>query len=140
VITREQIVAEARAWIGTRYQHQACLKGVATDCIGLIAGVARELELPEAAAYLATPEFRHYGRLPDPKMLLRACAQFLERKETPEPGDVLLMSFTGEPSHFAIFTGDSIIHAWTQRRKVCEHTLDDTWLARIVGVYGLRGI
>src|SRR3954451_5564191 len=41
VITRTAIVAEARAWIGTRYRHQASLKGVGCDCLGLVRGVWR---------------------------------------------------------------------------------------------------
>ena len=40
-ITRDAIVAEARAWIGTPYRHQASLKGVGCDCLGLVRGVWR---------------------------------------------------------------------------------------------------
>ncbi|GBU17330.1 MULTISPECIES: peptidase P60 [Methylobacterium] len=36
-----RIVAEARAWIGTPYRHQASLKGVGCDCLGLVRGVWR---------------------------------------------------------------------------------------------------
>ena len=36
------IVALARGWIGTPYQHQASLKGVGCDCLGLLRGVWRE--------------------------------------------------------------------------------------------------
>jgi NlpC/P60 family putative phage cell wall peptidase len=35
------ILEEARSWIGTPYQHQASLKGVGCDCIGLVRGVWR---------------------------------------------------------------------------------------------------
>ena len=43
------VVAEARSWIGTPYQHQASLKGVGCDCLGLVRGVWRALygEEPE---------------------------------------------------------------------------------------------
>src|SRR4051812_32701629 len=41
VLTRAAIVAEARDWIGTRYRHQASLKGVGCDCLGLVRGVWR---------------------------------------------------------------------------------------------------
>ena len=45
------IVRVARSWIGTPYRHQASLKGVGTDCLGLVRGVWRETlgEEPEAA-------------------------------------------------------------------------------------------
>ena len=35
-LIRETIIAEARAWIGTPYHHQAALKGVGCDCLGQI--------------------------------------------------------------------------------------------------------
>ena len=42
-------LAIARAWIGTPYVHQASLKGVGCDCLGLLRGIWRELygEEPE---------------------------------------------------------------------------------------------
>ena len=35
------MVAEARAWIGTPYVHQASVRGGGTDCLGLLRGVWR---------------------------------------------------------------------------------------------------
>ena len=35
---RLHIVALARAWIGTPYHHQASVRGVGTDCVGLVRG------------------------------------------------------------------------------------------------------
>ena len=45
------VVTAARAWIGTPYVHQASVKGVGCDCLGLLRGVWRELHgaEPEAA-------------------------------------------------------------------------------------------
>ncbi len=37
-----RIVAAARGWIGTPYLHQASLKGVGCDCLGLLRGLYRE--------------------------------------------------------------------------------------------------
>ena len=36
----EAVIAAARGWIGTPYLHQASLKGVGTDCLGLVRGVS----------------------------------------------------------------------------------------------------
>ena len=36
-------VASARGWLGTPYHHQASLKGVGCDCLGLLRGVWREV-------------------------------------------------------------------------------------------------
>lgn len=45
----EQIVEIARSWIGTPYVHQASVKQVGCDCLGLLRGIWRELygEEPE---------------------------------------------------------------------------------------------
>lgn len=40
---RSDIVAAARGWLGTPYVHQASLKGVGCDCLGLVRGVWREV-------------------------------------------------------------------------------------------------
>src|SRR3954471_15930717 len=43
MMTRSLIVAETRGWIGTPYRHQASLRGVGCDCLGLVRGVWREV-------------------------------------------------------------------------------------------------
>ena len=48
--TRPRIVALARDWLGTPYHHQASLRGVGTDCVGLVRGIWRELYGTEAEA------------------------------------------------------------------------------------------
>src|SRR5690242_12458263 len=53
--TRTRIIAEARAFIGTPYRHQASLKGVGCDCLGLVRGVWR-------AVYGDEPEQRRPTR------------------------------------------------------------------------------
>jgi hypothetical protein len=42
-------VREARTWIGTPYRHQASVKGVGADCLGLVRGIWREVIGPEPA-------------------------------------------------------------------------------------------
>ena len=105
-----EIVAAARAWLGTPWRHQGRLKGVAVDCGGLILGVGKELGLLDF-------DTRAYGRIPDGQHLRALCEQHLVAKAVIEvvPGDVLLMRFTRHPQHLAI-AGDrgepfSLIHA-----------------------------
>ena len=50
MVTREAIVTAARGWLGTPYHHQASVKGVGSDCLGLIRGIWRELYGPEPEA------------------------------------------------------------------------------------------
>ena len=138
---RADVVNAARGWLGTRWHHQASLRGVGADCIGLIVGVARELGIPEAAQFDASQEIRGYGRQPDPEMLLRACDELLAPCEHPVAGDILLFRFASEPQHFGIMSAsDYFIHAYAQGRKVVENRINDMWRARIVGAYAYRGI
>ena len=61
-MTQHPITVLARGWLGTPYQHQASLKGVGCDCLGLVRGIWREAfgaepEVPPAYA----PDWRKQG-------------------------------------------------------------------------------
>jgi NlpC/P60 family putative phage cell wall peptidase len=145
VISRAAIVAEARSWLNTSWLHQASVKGVGCDCIGLVAGVARELGIDGAADYDAAIEVRGYGRSPDPEMLTAAADRFLVRiaDDAAKPGDILVMRFTQDPQHFALIAAVypwRILHAYAQARRVVEHALDNVWRARVMRAYRYRGI
>ena len=43
-MTRADIVAAARRWVGTPYVHQASLIHVGCDCLGLVRGVWRDVD------------------------------------------------------------------------------------------------
>lgn len=143
MITREAIIAEARAWLGTPWRHQASVKDVGCDCIGLVAGVGQALGIPEAVRFRADPRFRGYGRTPEPNMLRAALAEYLNVADDWRVGDILLMRHEKqpEPHHFGFLSAPSyMIHAYAQARKVVENRIDDTWRRRIVGAYRFRGI
>ena len=142
---RGDIIIAARGWIGTRWQHQACTRGLATDCIGFVAGVADELGSPEARAFMENPAWRSYDKQPNPAMLLRIAAELLDPMEScdAQPGDILLMRFNAGPQHFAFLSAsapDYMIHAYAGARRVVEHGIDYVWRRRIVGAYALRGV
>lgn len=144
MVSRAQVVAEARTWIGTRWLHQASLKGVGCDCIGLVAGVARELGISGAAEFFATPALRSYGRSPEP-LLIAACDALLDAVpiSDAEPGDVLVMKFETEPQHFGILSAldpPYMLHALAHARRVTEHRIDKVWGTRIVRAYRFRGV
>jgi len=141
MITRAAIVTEARRWLGTPWKHQASLRGVGTDCIGLVAGVARELGMDAAEAFERAREYHGYGREPDPRLIALGCASFLDPADAPaRAGDVLVLRFRTEPQHFALVTERGIIHAYAQARRVVEHRIDPMWAARVVSAWSFRGI
>ena len=129
------IIAAARECIGTPFQHQGRICGLALDCAGVILHVARRLGLEsvEPAGYARSPS--------NGALEAAADAQpYFERVFDKQPGDVLMMRFTGEPQHVGIFTGENIIHGYESIGKVVEHRLDHRWEARIVRVYRFKGM
>lgn len=143
-MTRDEVIAEARSWKGTKWVHQASCKGAGADCLGFGAGVAAACGSAEAARFLATPDLRNYGRHPDPAMLFAGCDDMMDRIPLADalPGDVLVFNCGKHPMHFGFLAPNNrLIHNWlVARRGVVEHQLDDGWRARIVRVYRLRGI
>lgn len=139
------IVAEARAWLGTPWHHQAPLKGVGCDCTGLVRGVINAFRpLP--------PELQQmdYARTPDGVTLLRLCREHLHEVAIADiqPGDVLAFRYARDPQHMAVAAdyvhgGLSMIHALDQRGRavgnsagrVVEHRIDEVWRRRIVAAF-----
>ncbi|MFM9860734.1 NlpC/P60 family protein [Pseudoxanthobacter sp. M-2] len=87
---RGAIVAEARAWMGTPYRHQASLKGVGCDCLGLVRGVWRALlgEEPERVPGYT----RDWSEAGGAEALAEAGRRHLVEIDpaTARPGDVLV--------------------------------------------------
>lgn len=138
-LERSAIILAARALIGTPFQHQGRLAGVACDCIGLPVLVAR------AVGYLADIPPADYARRPDGIRLQQALYDHLDYHDGPPlPGDVVLMTWRKMPMHVAI-VGDlcqpfSLIHALAEAGAVVEHIADETWLRRILASYAFRGV
>lgn len=148
MVTRTQVIAEARQWLGTRFHHQGHAKGVGCDCAGLVGGVCVALGLLPADFWETQfARFAGYGRQPHAGLLEAGCAAFLEpvHADSIQLADVLLFRFEAEPQHVG-FVGDyvhggfSVIHSLSTERKVVEHRLDSLWLSRVTGAYQIRGI
>lgn len=114
----ERIVAEARGWLGTPYRHQASLKGVGCDCLGLVRGVWRGLYGPEPEA--APPYAASWAESAAGDPLAEAARRHLVPVEGPlaayaaRAGDVLLFAFRAHlpARHCAIAGGPAtMIHA-----------------------------
>ena len=138
----ERIVAAARGWIGTRFHHQGRSRN-GVDCLGLLVGVARELELQSTqGALLVKSDVQDYGHIPDGKKLRATLGGLMQevQGDAMQAGDVLLMRFEREPQHLAIVSdhpqgGLGIIHAYAAARKVVEQRLDALWKSRVISIY-----
>jgi NlpC/P60 family putative phage cell wall peptidase len=126
---RHRIVAEARSWIATPYHHQASLKGVGCDCLGLVRGVWRALIGPEPEATGAySPDWAE-------ALGIERLAVAAGRHMTAVPvtaagcGDVVLFRWRDElpAKHAAILTGEgTFIHAYSGA-AVCESPYGSWW-------------
>ena len=132
-----RIVQAARGWIGTPYRHQASVKGVGADCLGLLRGVWREVCGPEPEGTPAyTPDWAEpSGR----EALFDAACRWLVRKAAADvaAGDVVLFRMTdgGIAKHLGL-VGDvgpqpTFIHAYSGH-GVVENSLSAPWARRIV--------
>lgn len=145
MITREQIVIEARTWMGTRWHHQGRVKGVGVDCVGFVGGVAVAMGLGvEARSAPEAIPYKCYGRDPT-SLFMRGCNEYMDKIDIKQAGvgDVLTFVFERDPQHLALITSVEpmyIIHAHAAVRKVVEHQLDDVWQRRVHAAYRLRGV
>jgi NlpC/P60 family putative phage cell wall peptidase len=136
------VVAAAQGWLGTPYRHQASLKGVGTDCLGLVRGVWREVigAEPEAVpAYSASWAEAGAG-----EMLADAGFRHLVAQTglVFAPGDVLLFRWRAgyAAKHAGIATArNRMIHA-QQGAVVSEVSLEGWWLRHLAHVFRFPGV
>lgn len=139
------VVAEARAWIGTPYVHQASTRGAGTDCLGLIRGVWRALKGDEPEPVPAyTPD---WGEAGSDELLARVAARHLRRvapRTALAPGQVLLfrMQRGAVAKHLGIVAeageSPSFVHAY-DRHGVVESPLSQPWRMRIAARFTFPG-
>lgn len=142
--TQARVLAVARGWLGTPYQHQASLRGVGCDCLGLLRGVWREVVGPEPEPL---PPYRpDWAEVGVEETLLRAARRWLVPIEVKDagPGDVLLfrMTETSAVKHCGISSAaptasdphPRMIHAYWGR-AVVESWIVPWWRGRIAAAF-----
>lgn len=136
------IVKQARTWLGTPFHHQARLKGVGCDCLGLVVGVVDELGLKDKdGVKLAAYDEVTYSKEPDGEYLTQKLVGLLDEVPPADmrAGDLALFKVRENPQHLAIITdyegGLGMIHCFAPARRVVEHRLDDDWRSRLLKVF-----
>jgi hypothetical protein len=155
-VTSGDFLREARSWIGTRYVHQGRVKRNehnlgGCDCLGLLIGVVRELRMlsdvvdaqgERIPLYL----FDHavYGERPNGSLFKQKITEHL--KEVPKDalsiGDIALFLIQDNPQHVALIADGPhslhMLHCHGRSGRVAEHTLDESWRAKIDAVYRFK--
>lgn len=130
------MIAAARGWLGTPYQHQASLKGGGCDCLGLIRGVWRELvgEEPEPVPPYSA-DWAEVRPRETPDAFAEAGRRWLREIRICDagPGAVVLFRWrkSSPAKHAGILTAaDKLIHAY-ERVGVIESPLVPAWQHRL---------
>ena len=141
-LTRAAIVTEARSWIGTRYRHQASLKGVGCDCLGLVRGVWRNCigDEPEAPP----PYAADWAEATGAEALAEAALRHLRPIAIDgfAAGDVLLFrwrdGWVAKHAAIAVST-ERMIHAH-DGAAVCEVAIAPWWRRRLAFAFRFPGV
>ena len=148
MVHNEEVIKTARSWIGTRFHHQGRVKKFGdnkggVDCIGLIIGVAQELDIKIGGHKAAELDVNGYAKIPQGDDLLLAFELHLApvSPEHARLADILMFRFDKNPQHVA-FLGEkngtkTLIHSYLQARGVVEHRYDERWQERAVAGFRL---
>lgn len=137
-----QIAECAREWIGTPYHHQASLKGVGCDCLGLLRGVYREMIGPEPAqAPNYSPGWDEVAR---DEIMLKTFNEHMSPRPIDLRGPGLCLLFrmrrNAVAKHCGIMTSEThFVHSHSGRGTV-EIELNEWWSGLLVGVFAFPGI
>ncbi|MGQ0671666.1 MAG: NlpC/P60 family protein [Hyphomicrobium sp.] len=137
----DDVVRLARGWIGTPYHHQASVKGVGADCLGLVRGVWREL-------YGFDPETtldytRDWAEATGRETMLDGARQHLVElpRASAGAGDVLVFRLgPGKVAkHAAVLATDAtFVHAM-EGSPASEVSLAPWWRRRIAATFSFPG-
>lgn len=146
-----KIATAARSWVGTPYQHQAQLRLVGVDCVGVILGTGKIAGFMDPATTdAAFKAFDGYSRVPNPRRMRQGMEIFLELADVapdalePPEGSIAWFQWRPElPMHLAVigrFQGRvTMIHAYALSDKCVEHGFDSTWRGRVNSFWKFKG-
>ena len=138
---RGAALAEARRWLGTPYRHQASVRGVGCDCLGLVRGVWRQLYGSEPESIPAYSD--DWAERGGEELLLAAARRRLIEipSDSAAPGDVLLFRIAREApvKHCGVLSAvdgpePRMIHAYWGR-AVVESWMGTWWSSRCAAAF-----
>lgn len=125
------VIELARECIGTPFKHQGRKVGVGLDCAGVLVHVLNGLGLPYH-------DDKGYPRRPFDGMLekiLHAEPSLMAVKKTErQPGDLWVCRIKKAPQHLMIYTGQTVIHAYSDTGRVVEQSAS-AWLPTVTHVF-----
>ncbi|MEO8651754.1 MAG: NlpC/P60 family protein [Hyphomicrobiaceae bacterium] len=140
--SRNDIVAEARRWLGTPYHHQASLCGVGVDCLGLVRGVWRALHGADAENVPAYS--RDWAESTGAETMLAAARRHLREidRTAATRGDIVIFRYRSRAvaKHVGILSDPArMIHA-IEGAAVSEVPLGSWWRRHMAATFSFPGI
>jgi len=127
----DAVIALARECMGTPFLHQGRVCRLALDCAGVLVHVLKGLNLPYK-------DQKGYPKRPYQGLLEKGLSEQPHLEEIPLPelsaGDVVLFRITTAPRHIGIYTGENVIHAYSDTGCVTEQSFKP-WLPQLKHVY-----
>lgn len=135
---RDDVVREARSWIGTPYHHAADVKGAGVDCAMILVRVYCGLGL--APLFDPRPYPAQWFLHRDEEKYRGWIERYAVQIDQPERGDICLYRFGRCAAHGAIMVEDGLmVHAYMPEKRVviAEHStplvrgkIDSYWTIR----------
>lgn len=136
---RQEIIKTAREYVGTPFVHQARLKGIGVDCIGLVTGIGKDLGLINYD-HVVYPRYSSNGD----QLMFHMRKAFVEIDvDKRQPADVIIYwtdKNSKHPQHLAVLTDNGIIHTYDRVKKVVETPSHPTWDDRITHAFQWPGV
>lgn len=135
----QQVSNVAKTYVGTPFHHLGRVKKVGIDCVGIILGVAEELNIP----LVIHPDFKRYGRKAKQRPLLDYMDEQFIWVGSREVGSIAVSWYdrvTKEPSHLGIVTEIGMVHTNGHLGITIEEHWSPKWTTRIVGYYKYPGV
>lgn len=128
-----RVIDEARGWVGVPFRHQGRdYSGI--DCVGLPIVVGQSLGLFDQRLDIA-----NYGRLPTGELVERL-REHCRPIPKAVPGALVVIAWTKIAAHVAVFTGETLIHAYESVGRVVEHGYRGRWIRMTHSAWALPGV
>lgn len=135
-ISRNDVIAEARNWIDTRWVHQGRSRA-GIDCAGLLIMVGQSLGLP-------SEDLLGYRRSPDGRTFQQHIIGQTTFEAQPRPGSIGMFREARFPTHTGIFAERdgqlTLIHAYMPYGRVLEEPFIHEWPTQLVYVRNFIGM
>jgi hypothetical protein len=131
MLARQEIIEQARTWIGTKFRYQGRIKqnqnnkgGV--DCLGFIIGLCDEIDFKHNNNLISHYDTIIYSKKPNYEELQKKFAEifFIKDIKDIDISDIILKKIYNNQYHLMLYTGKTFIHASSIARMVVEHNVD----------------